>query len=432
MGKLRKDLSAPGLISTIRDKFSNIPDIVRGNITLTDCLTSGLAVFGLKFPSLLQFEKQKENSKIKHNLRSLYGITNVPSDTYMRERLDVVNQADIRPAYKAIFAALQRGKVLEPYEYLDKHYLLSLDGTGQYSSHSVHCENCCEKHHKDGTITYYHQLLGAVLMHPKHKQVIPLAPEPIVKSDGDNKNDCELNAVKRLLPNIRREHPHLKLIIVEDALSANGPHIKMLQSLDMKFIISVKPDGNKFLFDWIAHEKCVEYEEIGIDDIKRKYKFANNVPLNDANFDLKVNFLEYWEYPKNGGKPLHFSWVTDIEISTDNVRKIMEGGRARWRIENETFNTLKNQGYNFEHNFGHGNKNLCSVFSMLMMLAFLVDQAQNICCYFFKSAKQAARTNYFLWESMRAVCCWFLVDSWEQMYTMIFERSGNKLAVDSS
>ena len=90
---------------------------------------------------------------------------------------------------------------------------------------------------------------------------------------------------------------------------------------------------------------------------------------------MRINFLEY-EEKKDTGKTQRFTWVTDIEINNKNVFKIMQGGRARWKIDNETFNTLKNQGYEFEHNFGHGKKNLSVVLAKLMMLAFLVDQVQ--------------------------------------------------------
>ena len=73
-------------------------------------------------------------------------------------------------------------------------------------------------------------------------------------------------------------------------------------------------------------------------------------------------------------------------LTPDNVDVIMRGGRARWKIENETFNTLKNQGYHLEHNYGHGEQNLSVVFAMLMMLAFLVDQTQQLCCPVFQAA----------------------------------------------
>jgi hypothetical protein len=88
--------------------------------------------------------------------------------------------------------------------------LISLDATGNFSSHKVHCQHCCEKHHKDGTITYHHQTLAAVMVHPKFNTVLPMMIEPITKADGDVKNDCEHNAAKRLLVNLRKQHPDLK------------------------------------------------------------------------------------------------------------------------------------------------------------------------------------------------------------------------------
>jgi hypothetical protein len=123
-------------------------------------------------------------------LRTLYGVKKAPSDTCLRERLDVISPKQLRRPYKKIFAYLQRGKVLEQFRYLDGHHIISIDGTGQYSSEKVHCENCCEKHHRTGRVEYYHHMLGAVLVHPDQRAVIPLAPEPIIKGDGATKNDC--------------------------------------------------------------------------------------------------------------------------------------------------------------------------------------------------------------------------------------------------
>ena len=89
-----------------------------------------------------------------------------PSDTALRERLDQVDPRSLRGAFKRVFAALQRGGGLEGFTCLGGHYLLSVDGTGYFSSLKVHCDRCCQTHHRDGRITYYHQLLGAVLVHP--------------------------------------------------------------------------------------------------------------------------------------------------------------------------------------------------------------------------------------------------------------------------
>ncbi|NMQ07122.1 hypothetical protein E4Q08_18700 [Candidatus Accumulibacter phosphatis] len=114
--------------------------------------------------------------------------------------------------------------------------------------------------------------------------------------------------------------------------------------------------------------EAIEFEKIDDAGIIHGFRFINGVPLNKSHPDLLVNFLEYWQI--NKGKEVIFSWITDIELTKETVCKVMQGGRARWKIENETFNTLKNQGYNLEHNYGHGEKNLSSVFGCLTFMAF--------------------------------------------------------------
>ncbi len=419
----RKTLSAPGLLRELRSCFDRIEDnITPRGLTLTDCLMSGLAVFGLKYASLLRFDQDtRGNTMIRSNLKSLYGVKRAPSDTALRERLDPVDPQVLRPAFKRLFSVLQRGKGLEGFTYLDAHYLLSVDGTGYFSSSTVHCANCCEKHHRDGRTTYYHQILGAVLVHPEQREVFPLAPEPIVKEDGAKKNDCERNAAKRLLRDVRREHPHLKLLVVEDALASNGPHIELLKTLDMRFVLGVKPGDHKHLFEWVDTTAALQQSAVQTvawtdgQDVRHDFRYCNGVPLNDANFELEVNFLEYWERRHNG-KEQHFSWVTDLPIEASNVMQLMRAGRARWRIENETFNTLKNQGYCFEHNFGHGDQHLSTVFAHLMMLAFLIDQIQQRCCRLFRAAQaKAGRARYF-WEQLRAMFLEFVLPDWETLY----------------
>jgi len=416
----RKALSAPGLLNTARQCFDQVEDKVKNrSINLSDCLMSGLAIFGLKYPSLLQFDKNKNEELVKANLKTLYGIEQAPSDTYLRERLDAVDPNDLRKTFTQLFSQLQRGKGLEDMSYLDGHYLLSLDGTGYFSSSKIHCDQCCKKHHRDGRITYYHQILGAVLVHPDRSEVFPVAPEPILKQDGEKKNDCERNAAKRFLTDLRREHPHLKLIVIEDGLASNGPHIKHLNSLNLRFILGAKETDHQFLFNWVANTVTTQTHEI-IDEngVTHRFRYLNNAPLNEANFELGVNFLEYWEIQPSG-KMQHFSWVTDLPITADNLMLLMRGGRARWKVENETFNTLKNQGYHFEHNFGHGQQHLSTVFAYLMMLAFLIDQIQQHCCELFQHAQTKAKRKRYFWEKVRGLFFHYLIPDWKALYSGI-------------
>jgi hypothetical protein len=298
MGFKRKYLSADGLVEVVRHslKREEFKEVIGSAYSWQDCVMSGLAVFGFKCPSLLQFEKQKSTEPmIRRNLRTLYQVDKAPSDTCLRERLDQISPRQLRRPFKKIFSYLQRGKVLESYRYLNGHYIVSIDGTGQYSSERVSCKNCCEKKHKDGSTTYYHHMLGAAVVHPDQKVVIPLAPEPIIKGDGATKNDCERNASKRLLMDLRREHPHLKLLIVEDGLASNFPHLSLLDELKMNYIIGVKPGDHAYLFDWIHHLKAIEYSQMDAKGNQHHFKCYQDVPLNDRHYDYRVNVMVYTE-----------------------------------------------------------------------------------------------------------------------------------------
>lgn len=418
--KTRKYLSANGLLKTVKKAFKQIPDHrpLNVKIPLDDALMSGLALFSLKDPSLLAFDERRQNPQ---NLKRVYDIKHIPSDTQMRTILDQVNPENIRPLFKQLVQQLQRGKELEKMQYMGKYYILSIDGTGYFKSEKVHCANCLEKHYKkSGKTSYAHQLLGGAIVHPERREVIPLAPEPIIKQDGTTKNDCERNAAKRFLAKLRQDYPRLPFIVVEDALSANAPHIRELMHHDLRFVLGVKPGDHKHLFNHItrANERGevthYEFKEAGV---HHRFRFLNDVPLNASNEDVRVNFIEYWQTKK--GKVRHFSWVTDIPVTEDNVYLLMRIARARWKIENETFNTLKNQGYHFEHNFGHGHQHLSTVFAFLMMLAFAIDQVQQLSCQLFQAAWAKARSKRALWEKLRSLFNELPMDSMEMIWRAI-------------
>jgi len=396
-------LSADSLIQLLRTGMEKIADhrAPNASIPLADVLMSAFAMFSLKDSSLLEFDERRIRDD---NLKRIYGLETVPCDTQMRTVLDPVAPDEIKPLFKDLFAQLERGRGLEGLKYLG-HYLLSVDGTGYFSSKKIHCDACLEKkNRKTGEITYSHQVLGGAIVHPDSPVVIPLAPEPIVKQDGETKNDCERNAAKRFLAQVRQDHPDVPFIVVEDALSSNAPHIRELQKHNMHFILGVKEGDHAFLFDQVraaqeaGETATYEYEEGAI---THRFRFLNQVPLNESNQDILVNFLEYWEIA--GDKVQHFCWITDFILYPWNVGAIMRGGRARWKVENETFNTLKNQGYHFEHNYGHGKENLSVNLALLMMLAFLVDQVQQRACSLFQAVLNKEGSRKRLWEHVRAL-----------------------------
>ena len=419
----RKHLSAPSLIKAIHQQFSKIPNSrefkKEGTILLKDHLMSGLAVFGMKCPSLLSYDRSRSGEATAQNLRDLYLVETPPSDTYLRERLDEVDPNTLRPAFKKVFASFQRGKGLEEFEYLDGHVLISGDGTSQFSSGKISCPQCCTKHHQNGSTTYYHQMFGVCVVHPGKKNVIPLCPELIQNQDGSSKNDCEQNACKRFLENFRREHPHLKAIFLADGLSSKAPNIRLIKQANLKYILGAKPGDHQYLFEQLDASEETVYHELHSDDgLFHQFRFLNNASLNKSNRDVKVNVIEY-RVTNSKGKETNFSWVTSIQVSKTNALKISNAGRARWKIENETFNTLKNLGYNFEHNYGHGKRYLSTIFCMLMMLAFLIDQVQEASCSLFQRCKKSVGTYRDLWQNMRTLFQFIPLRNWERFYLIL-------------
>jgi len=282
----------------------------------------------------------------------------------------------LNPIFSDWLHRLQRGKHLEPYRFLDRYYLVPVDGSQYFSSNTIQCSGCLRANSKSGT-RYYHQILQSVIVHPDMRQVLPLAPEPIQNTDGNKKQDCEVNAGKRMVANIRKQHPKLPIIIVGDGLYSKQPFIDAVKQSRMSFILVAKPDDHKVLFEWVRELQALgdggSLEQTDKKGRKHRYRWINNVPLNGSKDADNVNFFQYELIPKNK-VTYRNSWVTDIPVNELNVVDLVKGGRARWKIENETFNTLKNQGYHIEHNYGHGSQHLSMNFFALNLLAFYMHQ----------------------------------------------------------
>src|SRR3954451_24205675 len=323
LAEARKDLSADALFQFLRAQFGSLADSRSSDveISLGDAIMSAFAMFSLKDPSLLAFDNRRRDPA--DNFRTIYRIDRVPSDSQMRAVLDPVEPEILRPSFREVFRRLQRGKALERFVFRDGHYLLSLDGTTYFSSAKIHCPSCLVRHHRGGGVTYSHQLLGATLVHPDLKEVIPLAPEPIVQQDGETKTDWERNPTRRWLERFRREYPHLPVIVVEDALSSNAPHLRDLRQAGAHYIIGVKPGDHGFLFQHLqAAEDAGQIEVLTLDDpatgVLHHFRFHNGAPLNESNADELVNVLEYWEIARKG-QVQHFSWITDFPLTAEDA-----------------------------------------------------------------------------------------------------------------
>jgi len=214
---IRKYLNADTLFKIVHSSFNKICDHRPcAAISIADALMSAFAMFSLKDPSLLAFEERRVSDD--PNLHNIYHIDKIPCDSQMREILDEISPDAIEASFKDIFNQLQRGKALEPFVYMAGCYLLSLDGTGYFSSSKLSSDACMTKiNKKTGVVTYQQQMLGGSIVHPDFKEVIPFNPEMIIKQDGETKNDCERNAAKRFLKNyVKITRTYLSLLSKTD------------------------------------------------------------------------------------------------------------------------------------------------------------------------------------------------------------------------
>lgn len=249
-------------------------------------------------------------------------------------------------------------------------------------------------------------------------------PEPIIQQVDASKNDCEKTALKRLLSNISREHPHLKLVLNFDDLYSDGPTIKLVISYGYSFIMVAKDTSHASLYGSVDEldkaDKVARYHYTDEKGYQHWFRFVNDVPVNKSHKETLVNYLEYVEVDPKGKNYVN-TWITDIRLTQESVAKVMRGDRAKWKIENERFNTLKKQGFCLEHHYGHGKQHLVTNLACLTFTAFLIDQIEQLACKFFQQALEAKKSKKALWHAIRGLFDWFTIDNWEDLFTAIIE-----------
>jgi Transposase DDE domain len=420
--KLQEKITFEALMEMVSEEFAQLQDQRRVNTSydLADVLRSAFAMFSLKSPSLLSFKEQTKQEE--KNLKAIYHIQSAPGDTQMRASLDPLAPSPLRALFAKLFNKLSEAGVIKEYESWKSHVIVSIDGVEHFSSTKVDCDHCTTRTHRNGETSYHHAGLAAVLVHPDQDEVFTLDFEPILNADGAKKNDCERNAAKRLCQDLDQRYPDLKLILVEDALYANAPHLRQIAGYGWLFVLNVKPDSHQSLERQFAGRRASgQVKELRMLDpkgIKHYFAWTNDLCLCESAVDVTVNYLLYEQTDKQG-KVTRWTWITNIPLNARSVEPVMRAGRARWKIENETFNTLKNQGYHFEHNYGHGKQNLATVLALLMFLAFTVDQMMQRCWRLFRQVRGGLRTKAKLWDIVRSLFKVQLFPTMDALYRQI-------------
>ena len=448
------------IIKEFREEFSKIEDSRRmPEYPIEDIIMSVFAMMFFQDPSLLQFQKRMKEERNINNLESLFGVKNIPSDGTIRNVLDKVDSDILQKVSFIIFSHLQRSGKLKEFINLDKSYLIALDATQFFTSNSCSCGKCLTVKKKGQAIRYYHNAIQATLIDPEQKFIIPLLAEEIVNTDSTDKQDSEHKAAKRLLVKLRNKLPKLKIIILGDDLYSHEPMIELLKKLKMSFILTAKFTSHKEMREFLDSEK--EFvktvtsettiniskktrlkqlkkigktkEDLGEPEVKKRYykqvevseyKYYNgDVPIN-ANYKTFVNYFELKTYEDLTKGTLFFSsWVTDLDISKNNIKKLVKAGRGRWNIENRQFLTTKKGGYELEHNYGHGKENLSFNFYVLNVLAFLVHQILHITSEDFNKFKELIGSYSGMYDYMKSTLMLIVFKSFDEI--ILLKLNGN-------
>jgi hypothetical protein len=375
--------------------ISNIKDPRKQRSDLTylfkDIVFGAFSMFYLQNGSWLKFQANMQTLTGKNNARTLFGIEKIPVDNHIRKILDKVSPESFKQTYKDILQECQNLGIIKQFVFMKEYLLVAIDGTIYHSSQNIKCD-CCQtkKDSKTGIITHFHTAITPVILHPKLKKVIALFQEFISNDDGKKKQDCEINASKRWFDNFNLFNlfsKKYKFIILGDDLYSRVPMINKILEKGYSFILVCKKTSHKILYEQIQTYKlaksCKTLTISKIHNGKKQiwtYNFINELLLTGSNTDnVEVNWCELIITDLKGKQLHHFSFVTNLKITAQNVEEIIEAGRSKWKIENENNNILKTKGYNLKHNYGHGDKYLSQNLCSLNILAFLFHTIQDFC-----------------------------------------------------
>lgn len=393
----------PSLLSGLRGVCAGFPDPRKGrggNIAMTDFGLSAFALFFMQSASFLAFQRALEKGQGRSNCETLFGIGKIPSDNYIRDMLDGADPALLQPCFERIEQLLAAAPLRQAFVRLGDRILVAWDGTEYFCSQKLGCPHCLRRKRANGKVESYHTLLAATAVAPGHSKVVPLFPEFIAPQDGAEKQDCERNAAKRWHARHADRLRPLRPVYLGDDLFACQPIVTMLADAGDDFIFTCKETSHKALYDFIdgaEPERHIETIRKRKAVETRRYRWIEGVPLRDGKDAALVNWVAFEIVDHHGRVNYSIAWVTSLPISKANVADIAAAGRARWKIENETFNVMKNHGYELEHNFGHGETFLAMTLAALNLLAFAWHSALDIVEPSWQAARQAAakRSSFF-------------------------------------
>ena len=341
----------------------------------------GIIFFILKIETRRQLKYKLNSKRFIKNLNKYLG-TNLAKlvhyDTleYFNQKFRIENLEQLR---KKMTQRLIRMKKLVGYRLFGKYYLVAIDGTGNLTFKERHCDKCLIRKTKSGEIRYYHPVLDAKLI-TSNGLALSIGSEFIENEkrirkemSEEERQDCELKAGYRLLKKIKKDYPQLKICILADSLYANQNIMQMCEEYGWKYIITFKEGSIPNVYkEFELLKKLVKdnKKDISKEKVEQEFRWVNEIEHEGH----KVNIVECNEIKKRGSERRTFCYITNIEITKKDVDYIVnQGGRLRWKIENEGFNMQKNGGYNLEHQYSSDNTAIKNYY-LFMQIAHIINQ----------------------------------------------------------
>jgi hypothetical protein len=396
---------------------------------MADIGMAAFSVFFMQSPSFLAHQRQLQEGPGhgRSNCETLFEMMGIPCDNHIRAMLDPVEPKLFFPVFDTAFEAMDECGGLDAFRQLGGHVLIALDGTEYFRSNDICCGNCSRRARSGGKTEYFHTFLSATMVAPGHNRVVSLPPEFISPQDGSEKQDCESRAARRWLADHGRHYAKLKPIYLGDDLFSRQPICEAVRAAGGHFLFVCKPASHRTLQEWLDGvdlPKRVVPIKRGKKRFTHTYRWIEAVPLRDGNDAMTVNWLEIAIADAAGEVTYRNSFVTDLPVNADNVVEIAAAGRARWKIENGSFNVLKTKGYNLEHNFGHCKDNFAAVLVTLNLLAFLFHTAAEFTEDLWRKALEIAGTRVRFFSKLREITAFVLFPSWQVLFeTLTFKIS---------
>lgn len=430
---MRKPLKFRELLDSVQQALDVLPEHRSGQntqYTLTEAGLSAFAVFYMQSPSFLAHQRDMKRQRGQDNAQSLFGIEHIPSDSQLRNLLDPVDPVDLQSPFWGLYEQLKAAGHLAAYKGVGGTRLISLDGSQYFSSQKLHCPQC-RVTMQDEQAHYSHAVMLAVVCAPDQEHVICLEPEFIRPQDGHAKQDSEQAATKRW---VKRNAPRFApgtVTILTDDLHCHYPLCQLLQRYHMHFILTCKEASHAALYEEVQLLEQVP-GAIGTQVVEKwrgphrerwVYRWAEQVPIRGDLETIMVNWCALTIFDgKTDEKLYHCAWATDHPVQAETVPEIVASGRSRWKVENEGLNVLKNQGYHFEHNYGHGQQHLSSVLLTLLLLAFLCHTALGLSCAIYQAVRRELGARRTFFNDLRTLTRYFYFSSWQRLLTFMYHQ----------